>query len=66
MASVNYEKYERLLEKKGVKTAEVCRNTGIDTATISNWKLGNYTPKIDKIQRIADYFGVSVTYFLES
>ena len=44
---------------------EVAKATGIATATLTEWKKGTYTPKVDKLQAIAKYFGVSVGYFLE-
>ena len=38
--------------------------TGISTATITAWKQGKYTPKQDKLQKIADYFKISLDSFL--
>ncbi|MBQ9065245.1 MAG: helix-turn-helix transcriptional regulator, partial [Blautia sp.] len=29
-------------------------------ATLSSWKSGKYTPKIDKLKKLADYFGVPI------
>ena len=43
---------------------KVCRDTGVASATISNWKNGKYTPKRDKLQKLADYFGVDVNLFI--
>lgn len=60
-----YSKFERLLNERGVKAAEVSRQTGVSTQALSAWKKGNYTPKADKIQKIADYFEVPVGYFYE-
>lgn len=60
-----YQKYAILRDKAGVTDYEVAQNTGIATATLTNWKYGRYTPKIDKIQKLADYFGVPVTDLLE-
>ncbi len=60
-----YQKYEKLRNDKGVTDYEVSKQTKISTATLSEWKKGTYQPKIDKIMILADYFGVSVTYFLE-
>ena len=59
-----YEIFERLLEEHGVTAYKVCKATGLTTATISNWKAGRYTPKQDKLQKIADYFGVSIEYLM--
>ena len=60
-----YQKYAILRDKAGVTDYEVAQNTGIATATLTNWKYGRYTPKIDKIQKLSDYFGVPVTDLLE-
>ena len=59
-----YEIFERLCKEKGVTAYRVCKETGLTTATISNWKAGRYTPKQEKMQKIADYFGVSVDYLM--
>lgn len=57
-----YEIYEKLLKAKGVKTADVCKATGIKAPTFSDWKKGKSTPNVDKLILIANYFGVSVQY----
>ena len=59
-----YEIFEQLCEKSGVTPYRVCKESEITTATISNWKAGRYTPKQDKLQKIADYFNVSVEYLM--
>ena len=59
-----YEIFEELCEKKGVTPYRVCKDTGITTATVSNWKAGRYTPKSDKMQKLADYFGVPLDYLI--
>ncbi len=58
-----YDKFERLLNERGLTAYRVAHDTGISTATLSNWKTGNYTPKVDKLQKIADYFGVPLGHF---
>lgn len=60
-----YEKYAKLRDEAGVTDYEVGKRTGIATSTFSNWKAGRYSPKIDKLKRIADFFGKSIEYFLE-
>lgn len=57
-----YEIFEELLNKKGVRIADVVKATGITPATIYDWKAGRYRPKDDKRKIIADYFGVSLEY----
>lgn len=58
-----YQKYEKLCKEKGVVTSVVCKELDLDPSSISHWKKGNFTPKADKILKIADYFGVSMDYF---
>lgn len=60
-----YKKYAELRDKTGVTDYEVGKQTGIATSTLSNWKAGRYTPKADKIKKIADFFGKPIEYFLE-
>lgn len=61
----SYELFEKLLNERGVKAADVHRGTGIATSTLTEWKKGKYEPKTDKLQKIADYFNVPLTYFTE-
>ena len=58
-----YEKFLKLLENKGVSAYKVSQATGISQQTFTDWKHGRYEPKREKIQKIADYFGVDVSYF---
>lgn len=57
-----YEIYQKLLDMNGVKSADVARATGISNMTFSDWKNGKSTPKMDKIEKIAKYFGVTTDY----
>lgn len=59
---MGYDAFEKLCESRGVTPYRVSKETGISTSTISSWKTGRYTPKRDKLQKIADFFGVSVDY----
>ncbi|MEG2013792.1 MAG: helix-turn-helix transcriptional regulator [Anaerovoracaceae bacterium] len=60
-----YEKYALLRDRKNITDYRVAKDTGISTATLSNWKNKTYTPKVNKLKILADYFGVSLEYFLE-
>lgn len=57
-----YSIFEELLQKHGVSTYKVSKETGIAQSVFSSWKNGISTPKQDKMQKIADYFNVSVEY----
>ena len=59
MTKPNYAVYEALLQRHGVKTAQVCKATGVDPSAMTNWKKGAYYPKADKVHKIAEYFGIS-------
>lgn len=60
-----YEKFAHLLQEKGVTPYRVHKETGVSQSTLSDWKNGKSVPKVDKLQLIADYFGVPVSYFLD-
>ena len=57
-----YEIFEKLCNERGIRPYKVSLDTGISTATLTNWKKGNYVPKEDKLRKIADYFGVTYDY----
>ncbi len=59
-----YEKYVELRDEKNVTDYRVADETGITKSTFSDWKSGRSSPKIDKLKKIADYFGVPIEYFL--
>jgi len=60
----SYENYAKLKKTKGVNDFAVSKATGIAPATMSDWKNGRTEPKIDKLQKIADYFNVSIEYLM--
>lgn len=60
-----YPKFAKLLQKNNETAYQVAKSTKISTSTLSDWKNGRSTPKLDKLQKIADHFGISVTYFIE-
>ena len=59
------EKYVELRDKKHVTDYRVSVDTGITKSTFTDWKSGRSKPKMDKLSIVADYFGVSIEYFLE-
>lgn len=59
-----YEIFEQLLQKNNVKASQVSKATGISTGSLSDWKMGRSTPKGENLQKIADFFGVSVDYMI--
>ena len=57
---MGYDTFEKLCTAKGVTPYRVAKETGVSTSTLSSWKTGRYTPKQEKLQKIAEYFGVTV------
>lgn len=60
-----YKKFNELLSKNNKTIYRVSVDTGIATATLYDWRDGKTNPKVDKLKILADYFGVSIEYFLE-
>lgn len=60
-----YKKYEELLRRTGKTSYQVSKDTGIGENILSYWKNGRSKPKTDKLKILADYFGVSIDYFLD-
>lgn len=59
-----YSIFEQLLQKFGVSTYKVAKETGIAQSVFSAWKRNISIPKNDKMQKIADYFGVTIEYLM--
>lgn len=59
-----YKIFEELMAKKGVRPADVARATGFRKGFFTDWKSGRSHPKADKLQVLADYFGVPLEYML--
>lgn len=57
-----YERFSELLQNFGVTAYKVSKETGISQQTLSDWKKGKSIPKLDKLQKIADYFNVPLDY----
>lgn len=59
-----YEVFEQLLQKNGVTPYKVAKEAGVTQTALSNWKSGRSTPTTKTLQRIADYFGVTIDYLM--
>ncbi len=57
------EKILILLEKSELSTRQFEQRIGLCNASISAWKNGKASPSAKALQKIADYFGLSVDYF---
>lgn len=55
----SYDRYAAIRDGQGLTDYKVAKGTGIGSATFSNWKNGKYTPKQDKIEKIAEFLKVN-------
>lgn len=53
------------MEQKKVSATEICSKLGIKQNTFSDWVNAKSYPRIDKIQKMADYFGISKSFLVE-
>lgn len=60
----SYERYEIYRKAKGLTDYKVAKECGMRQSTLSNWKQGKYTPKVDKMILIADLLGVPLEALL--
>lgn len=59
-----YEIFEQLLQKHGITPYKVAKEAGVTQTALSNWKSGRSTPTTKTLQKIADYFGVTIDYLM--
>lgn len=59
-----YDMYSNLCRKIGKSPTGVALELNISRGTVSAWKNKGTTPQRDILQKIADYFGVTVDYLL--
>lgn len=55
---------EELVNARGTTLYAVAKEIGFAPTVFSDWKSGKSMPKTDKLLKIAEYFGVTVDYFL--
>ena len=58
-----WETLSNLCNERGVSPNGVCAELGLSNATATKWKNGAI-PRQSTLRKIADYFGVSVSYLL--
>ena len=58
-----WEKFVSLCNENGVSPNGVCAELGLSNAVATKWKNGS-APRASTVRKIADYFGVSVSYLL--
>lgn len=61
-----YGKFIKLCNDAGLTPSKAATNAGISKAAVSGWKAGRQNPTDANMAKIADYFGVPLSYFTES
>ncbi len=56
-------KIEKLARDNSISIGTLEKKLGFGNATIRNW--GKCSPSIEKLKKVADYFNVTIEYFLE-
>ena len=59
-----YQRLSNLMAEKGVTAYMMGKETGISNRLIMYWKKGEKLPSSENLQKISEYFGVSVDYLL--
>lgn len=57
-------KIKELIDKDNISYTHLAKATGITVSNISDWLNGRSSPKLEAVTKIADYFNISVDYFL--
>ena len=53
------------ISKKGKPRKDIAYEIGVSYSTLTDWINGNKYPRIDKIESLADYFGITKTDLIE-
>lgn len=61
----SYEELRRLMYEHNMTQADVIRGAGVTRPTLCNWRNGKHQPTVRTLKKIADFFGVSVSVFVD-
>lgn len=53
------------IEKSGKSQKDICEELGFKASTLNEWAKGRKYPRIDKIEILADYFGIMKSDLIE-
>lgn len=57
---------KRHLDKSGKLQKEVAKAVGVSTGTFCDWVKGRAYPRMDKVQLLAEYFGIMMSDLVEN
>lgn len=55
----------RLLDKNNITQLELAKRMGVAASSVSSWCNGEKMPRMDKVEWMADFFGVPITHLIE-
>ena len=61
----SFKRLETLVTARKTTLYAVAKDLGLARSLFSDWKSGKSMPKTDKLIKIAEYFGVTVDYFVK-
>lgn len=53
-----------LMLQRGMNKTEFSKAIGVSAGNMSDWSRGRSSPSVDKLVKIADYFGVTLDYLV--
>lgn len=59
-----YEQAAALVSDAGATFYQISTQLGLNSSFFSEWKKGKMMPSVGNLKKLADYFGVSIEYFL--
>ena len=65
MGTQIYANYAKLRDKNHMTDYAVAKRAKVNRGAMSQWKKGATSPSRTSLEKLADYFGVSVNYFYE-
>ncbi|WP_051685423.1 helix-turn-helix transcriptional regulator [Clostridium sp. KNHs205] len=61
-----YEIFEKLCAKRGITPYKFCKDSGVNSSTISTWKKNESLARPDLAKKVCDYFGITLDYLMGS
>ncbi len=59
-----YDRIESLIKMRGMTKTLFCKELGISTGNLGDWKRGKSTPSTNKLVEISSFFGVSLDWLI--
>lgn len=61
-----YEIFEKLCTARGITSYKFCKDTGVNSSTISTWKKNGSLARPELAKKVCDYFDVALDYLMGS